>query len=271
MIMTKAIKFIIFAAIAVIAGAATSCTDYQDEIDALKNRVDTLYTLQNNVQNNLNTLETLIVAMEDHWYVVGWAALPDDNGDGVSDGYVINLRKDKYDKNTGEVIEAEKEEKTITVKNGTNGSDAQFPDISARENENGGWWFWVIKNPTTGEWEPITDENGDTIKVAQDAVSPKLEIKWDATFTNPDGTKGAYVWFTSIDNGQTWQSTGIAAVGEKGDTGSIGPKGPDGENAQSPVTEVNLVIGDDSKFYLKLVLLNGSVVTLPVSSFVAPK
>lgn len=267
--MTKAIKFIIFAAIAVIAGAATSCTDYQDEIDALKNRVDTLYTLQNNVQNNLNTLETLIVAMEDHWYVVGWAALPDDNGDGVSDGYVINLRKDKYDKKTGEVIEAEKEEKTITIKNGTKGSDAQFPDISAQQKKPEGWWFWVIKNPTTGEWDPIKDEKGDTIKVAQDgqdATSPQVKIDWDADHDNGDGTKGAYVWFTSADNGKTWVSTGVGAIGTQGEPGAPGAVGPKGADAESPIVSVKLTVEGSSSF-LEIVLKNGSVVKVPVTSF----
>ena len=267
--MNKTIKIFLMAVVAAVAGSIASCTDYQDEIDALKNRVDTLYTLQDRVQNNLNNLETLIIAMEDHWYVVGWAALPDEDGDGVSDGYVINLRKDKYDPNTGEVIESQKEEKTITIKNGKKGDDAQFPDITAQQNKDGGWWFWVIKNPTTGKWEPITDENGDTIKVAQDgqdATSPQVEIKWDSDHDNGDGTKGGYVWFTSTDGGTTWVSTGVSAVGSQGPTGPKGATGPDGDDAESPIISVKLTV-EGSNSFLEIVLKNGSVVKVPVTSF----
>ena len=67
-------------------------------------------------------------------------------------------------------------------------------------------------------------------------------------------------WEISNDGGQTWASTGVVAEGKQG------PMGQKGEDGLSPITEVQFVVEGENSF-LKLVLVNGSIVTVPVISF----
>lgn len=247
--MNKTAKFYIVTVFAVIAGLFTSCTDYQDEIDALDARVKKLEEMASTMQKNLDNLAFTIDAISDNWFVTSYIPLLEGND---TIGYTINVRKDVYDPVTGKPIEDQKEQKSITIKNGKNGEDAQFPTIVPKQSNDGGW-YWVIVRPD-GTEDPITDQNGKVVIVAQDgedAVAPKVRI-------NP--TTGE--WETSVDNGKTWQTTHVKAEGEKGDTGPKGEKGEKGANAETAIVSIE-VIETTQGTRLRLTTAGGNTYILP--------
>jgi len=245
----KAFKFFIMAAIVAVAGNLTSCTDYQDEIDALDGRVQKIEDMVSTMQKHLDALTSLVDGVANNWYITGYMPIIENN---ETVGYMINMCKDTFDPVTGKVILAERQEKTIEVRNGEKGEDAQFPDIEPRQNPDGGW-YWVVILPD-GTEQPLTDNNGNDIIVAtdgKDAVSPQVRI-------NPDNGE----WETSFDGGNTWVSTGVVAAGEKGDQGPKGNTGPKGDDADSAIVSITIVEdGDGMK--LRFVTKGGTVFELP--------
>lgn len=243
----KQIKLFIFAALAFIAGTTmTSCTDYQDEIDALDKRVTKLEEMANTMQKRLDAFAFLVEGMGDNWVVSDYIPIIEDN---KVVGYIINLRKDKYDPVTGQIIPEEREEKSIEIRDGEKGEDAQFPDIEPRRDKDGNW-YWVVINPD-GTERPLTDENGKPIiigKDGKDAVAPKIRI-------NPLTLE----WEISTDNGETWVPTGVSATGDKGATG---PKGEPGADAESAIVSIEIVDGTNGK-QLKFTTKNGTTFYLP--------
>lgn len=94
---------------------------------------------------------------------------------------------------------------TITIIDGKYGNDAEAPDLSIGQYDDGRW-YWKLD----GEW--ILDKDGEMLLVdgtdAIDGVTPRTKIE--------DGW-----WYISVDEGHTWMQAG-KADGEKGDSGQRG-------------------------------------------------
>lgn len=249
----KTLKFFIFAAFVALSGAMVSCTDYQDEVDALDTRVKRLEDMVNTMQKRIDAIADIVDGMSDNWYITNYMPLVEDN---QNVGYILNLRKDTFDPDTGQPIEELKQEKTIEIRNGEKGDSGQFPNISVAEgtdDEGRTVYYWVIVRPN-GTKQPIVDENGNPAIIGQDgkdAISPKVRI-------NPVTGE----WETSVDGGETWASTGVKAEGEKGETGQKGDKGLKGADADSAIVKIELVETADGK-KLQLTTSGGTVFLLP--------
>lgn len=249
----KAIKLFILAAIATVSGAMVSCTDYQDEIDSLDKRVKTIEDMVSTMQRNLDALTAIVQGMEDNWFITNYMPIIEEN---KTVGYIINLRKDHYDPKTGKVIEDQREEKTIEIRNGEKGADAQFPNIEVAQGTDADGrtiYYWVVILDD-GTEVPLTDGNGNPVVVAKDgksATSPQVRV-------NPETGE----WETSIDNGKTWQSTGVKVAGDKGSDGPQGDQGQKGDDAESAIVKIETIETTDG-LYLKFTTKGGTMFILP--------
>mgnify|MGYP004531785435 FL=1 len=178
----------------------SSCWDDYDnselrgDIENLKNRIKTLEEWQKSVNTDIQSLQSLVEALEDKDYVT--AVTPLDDGT----GYVISFLKSG----------------NVTIKHGEKGENGTTPVISVKQDTDGKCYWtlngeWLLDN---GNKIPVTGEKGDKGDKGEDAITPQVRINTD---TNE--------WEISTDNGTTWVSTGVKATGEKGDTGAQGDKG----------------------------------------------
>ncbi len=247
----KSIKLFILAAVATLTGAMVSCTDYQDEIDSLDNRVKRIEDMVSTLQKNLNAITAIVEGMQDQWVVTNYMPIIEDN---ETVGYLINLRKDTYDVKTGRLSDTE--EKTIEIRNGAKGEDAQFPDIEVAQgvdSEGRTYYYWVVILDD-GTRVPLVDDQGNPVVVAKDgksATTPQVRV-------NPETGE----WETSIDNGKSWQSTGVKVAGDKGSVGPQGEQGPKGDDAESAIVRIETIETTDGIF-LKFTTKGGTVYILP--------
>ncbi len=244
-------KFFLLVGLVLATGLNYSCTDYQDEIDGLDKRVTKLEEMANTLQKNLDAMAAIVSAMGDNWFIIDYMPIIEDD---KTVGYVINLQKDEYDPKTGKVTGSQK--KTIEIKDGEKGEDAQFPEIDVKKGKDADGrdvYYWVIIHPD-GTEEPITDEDGNPVEVGKDgkdAISPLVRI-------NPT----TYMWETSVDGGKNWQSTGVKAEGETGPQGDKGDKGYKGNDADSAIVKVTIVDTPNGKM-LEFETASGTTFRLP--------
>ncbi|MBQ8948437.1 MAG: hypothetical protein IJ059_01445, partial [Prevotella sp.] len=193
----KAIKSILLTAIlTLMAPAFTACTDYQDEIDALDYRITVLENLVNQMNLDLESMQTIVEVMETNDYIT--------NVTENSEGYIITFNK------AGAIVIKD----GTDGRDGRDGTDAQTPNISVKQGEDG-LWYWALN----GEW--ITNTNGEKIRAngkdgkdgrdgkdGKDAVSPQVRINEETS-----------VWEISVDGGVSWMTTGTSATGKDGKDG----------------------------------------------------
>ena len=203
----------------------SSCWDDYDnselrgDIENLKNRVKTLEEWQKSVNTDIQSLKSLVEALEDKDYVT--AVTPLDDGT----GYVISFLKSG----------------NITIKHGEKGDNGTTPVISVKQDTDGKCYWtlngeWLLDN---GNKIPVTGEKGDKGDKGEDAITPQVRINTD---TNE--------WEISTDNGTTWTSTGVKATGNKGNTGATGAQGEKGDSMFSSIDNSN-------EAYVELTLADG--------------
>ena len=170
-----------------------SCTkddldDIRKELQEHNERLTALEEWQKSVNTDIQSMQSLIEALEDKDYVTGVTPLNDETG------YVISFQK------SGD----------ITIKHGEKGDDGNTPVISVRQDTDGKY-YWTVN----GEWlldggnkMPVTGDKGT------DAIAPQVRINTD---TNE--------WEISTDGGIAWTSTGVKATGDEGEQGPVGPSG----------------------------------------------
>ncbi len=189
-----------------------ACTDYQDEIDALDYRVTVLENLVNRLNSELESMQVIVDAVE--------------NGDFITDvtenseGYIITFNK------SGAIIIHDGQ----NGRDGLNGRDAQAPEITVEEGEDG-VYYWVINGvPLVGPDGEKVRASGRDGKDGQDgldgldgkdgrAVAPQVRI-------NPTTS----MWEISVDGGITWVTTDMSCKGKDGKDGKDGQDGKDGLN-----------------------------------------
>lgn len=235
-------KKLIFIAALVMAALFSSCSQKYDdtalrsELTQLSERVAALEKLCSKLNENIESLQTIVNALQNNDYVKSITPIVEN---GVEVGYEIEFTK------SGKV----------EIYHGENGADASAPVIGVRQHE--GVYYWTLD----GEW--LLDENGNKIKAegvdgqngqngqngqdgtngsdGQDGVTPQLKIEED-------------YWYVSYDGGQTWTKLD-KAVGEDGMDGADGTDGEDGDAFFQSVTQ------DDKNVYI--ILADGTQIVVP--------
>ena len=264
-------------------GVSSCSDDYDDsgirsDIENLENRVTSLEEWQQSVNTDIQSLQTLVEALENKNFITD--VTPVVEGD-EEIGYTITFQ-------TGE---------SITIKHGENGkdgvdgtdgtdgsdgSDGTTPIIGVAQDADG-IYYWTLngefltdnqgnKMPVTGpkgdkgdQGTPGADgedgqdgQDGQDGEDGKDAIAPQVRINED---TNE--------WEISTDGGKTWTSTGVNATGpqgDKGNTGSTGPQGPQGpqgdkgDDGDSMFSNVDYTSDPDNVIFT---LANGTQISVP--------
>ena len=153
--------------------------DLKNRVNDLDDRVTELESAVSKIQNELSALQTLTNALNNK--VLVSSIIENDEGN-----YVITYTNG--------------DKSTLTI---PDASDAisSIPIVTMIEED--GEYFWALD--TNGEVEPLLDANGNKMPVS--GKTPQIRI-------NPD----TYEWEISIDNGKTWESTGVVAAGDSSDS-----------------------------------------------------
>lgn len=240
-----------------------SCSKYDDsaiweELGKHEDRILRLETLCNQMNTNITSLQTIIIALQNNDYVTNIAPIKE--GDHEI-GYTITFSKSgsitiyhgKDGENGKDGVNGADGKDGLDGQDGVNGKDGKdgyTPKIGVKQHIDGKYYWTLDGNfllddngnmiPTTGD----DGANGSDGKDGEDGVNgidgitPKLKIE--------DG-----YWCLSYDNGESWQKLGKA-------TGENGKDGVDGDNFIESVTQ------DDDNVYFTL--SEGQILTIKKNS-----
>ena len=199
-------KFFIFSLIAVFI---TACSKYDDgdlwdKVNDLDTRVETLEKAAKTTNSDIESLRSLLTALQKNVYVSKVKQKEDQSG------YII-----EFTDNT-----------SVTISNGVDGIDA--PSVSVRKDEDG-IFYWTIG----GEWLLVDDPKVQA--EGMNAIAPQVRIN--------ESTK---MWELSTDNGASWTSLNVVAVGEAGKNGDTFFKSVDTSDANN----VTFTLADGTTFTL---------------------
>ena len=266
----------------------SSCTDEYDDsglrsdIENLENRVTSLEEWQQSVNTDIQSLQTLVAALENRNYITGVVPLMEN---GAEVGYTITFQD-------GTSINIHHGKDGADGADGADGVNGTTPVIGVAQDEQG-TYYWTVNGEfltdNAGNKMPVTGPKGDKGdkgeqgeqgipgtpgtpgadgedgqdgadgqdgQDGQDAIAPQVRINEE---TNE--------WEISIDGGKTWTSTGVQATGDKGDTGATGrpgatgPQGPQG--IQGPQGNSMFSDVDYTDTEVTFTLEDGTEITVP--------
>ena len=220
-----------------------------------------LKTLCNQMNTNIEALQTIVSALESNDYVTGVSRITE-NGEDI--GYTISFSKSG----------------SITIyhgkdgRDGTNGADGSAgedgytPNIGIMQDSDG-IYYWTLD----GDW--LLDGNGNkVVAVGRDGVDGEEGIDGAPGQNGNDGSPGQDgitprfkiengMWYVSYDNGSNWELAG-QATGDKGDIGEQGPQGPAGEQGSAGAAGDSFFqsVTQDDK-YVYLILADGTEINIP--------
>lgn len=220
-----------------------------DELNKHEDRIVKLETLCNQMNTNIASLQTIIIALQSNDYVVNIAPIMEGNKE---IGYTITFAKN----GSITIYHGKDGENGKDGQNGTNGTDGKdgqdgedgkdgyTPKIGVKQHTDGEYYWtldgnWLLDD--NGNMIPTTGEDGKDGKEGKDGITPQLKIE--------EG-----YWYLSYDNGVTWQKVGRAT----GNNGLDGANGADGEDGDSIITSI---VQDEENVYFNLV--DGTLITLP--------
>ena len=231
--------------------AMLSCNKFDDsaiweELDKHEDRIVKLETLCNQMNTNISSLQTIIIALQSNDYVVNIAPIKE--GD-KEIGYTITFA------NSG----------SITIYHGSDGKNGQdgvdgkdgqdgyTPIISVKQHKDGKYYWtldgnWLLDD--SGNMIPTTGEDGTDGKDGQNGADGKDGQNGKDGEDGEDGTDGKDgkdgitpqlkiedgYWYLSYDNGVSWQNLG-KATGNNGLDGANGADGADGDNIIDSITQ----------------------------------
>ena len=249
--MNKSIKFIgrVLVALLFAGLSLTGCYDdsglyekiggLSDQLQDHESRIKELEALCKKQNTNIESLQTIVKALEDRDYVTNVAPITEG---GNIIGYTITFSKSG----------------SVTI---YNGEDGYVPVLGVKQDTDG-QWYWTID----GDWmtdiagnkvraSAIDGEDGKPGQDGKDGITPKLKIEDD-------------YWYVSYDNGQTWERY-APATGEKGDKGdqgqqgAQGPQGDKGEQGEKGDSMFEEVTYDAD--YVYITMADGEILILPRS------
>ena len=241
--------------------------EYGESIRDHEQRISALEELCEQMNTNIEALQTLVNALEKRDYVTNVSEVRS-NGEVI--GYTISFAYSD----------------TITIyhgkdgkdgENGADGKDGYTPQIGVMKDTDG-IYYWTLD----GEW--LLDAKGNKIKAVgtdgadgkdgqdgangtdgkdgqngtdgkdgadgKDGITPQLKIEND-------------YWYVSYDNGATWVQLGKATGedGKDGQDGNDGADGSDGADGEDGDSIFKSVTQDDEYVYFNLA--DGTMITLP--------
>ena len=213
-----------------------------DELNKHEDRIVKLETLCNQMNTNIASLQTIIIALQSNDYVVNIAPIMEGSKE---IGYTITFAKN----GSITIYHGKDGENGKDGQNGTNGTDGKdgqdgedgkdgyTPKIGVKQHTDGEYYWtldgnWLLDD--NGNMIPTTGEDGKDGKEGKDGITPQLKIE--------EG-----YWYLSYDNGATWQKVGRAT----GNNGLDGANGADGEDGDSIITSI---VQDEENVYFNLVL-----------------
>lgn len=258
--------------------AVVACSKFDDseiwsELKEHEDRIVKLETLCNQMNTNITSLQTIIIALQNNDYVTNIAPIKEGSKE---IGYTITFAKS----GSITIYHGKDGENGKDGQNGTNGTDGKdgqdgkdgkdgyTPKIGVKQHTDGQYYWtldgnWLLDDnghmiPTTGEdgkngqdgedgkdgtngTDGTDGKDGVDGKDGQDGITPQLKIE--------DG-----YWYLSYDNGATWQKLG-KATGNNGLDGANGADGEDGDSIIDSITQ------DEENVYFNL--SDGSLITLP--------
>ena len=261
--------------------AVVACSKFDDseiwsELKEHEDRIVKLETLCNQMNTNITSLQTIIIALQNNDYVTNIAPIKEGSKE---IGYTITFAKS----GSITIYHGKDGENGKDGQNGTNGTDGKdgqdgkdgkdgedgyTPKIGIKQHTDGKFYWtldgnWLLDDsgnmiPTTGEdgkngqdgedgkdgtngTDGTDGKDGVDGKDGQDGITPQLKIE--------DG-----YWYLSYDNGATWQKLG-KATGNNGLDGANGADGEDGDSIIDSITQ------DEENVYFNL--CDGSLITLP--------
>lgn len=271
-------KKIILSLCAVMAIIFTGCryddSNLWNSVNDLEARVSTLEKLCSQMNTNINSLQTIVYALQDNDYITGINPLYE--GD-THIGYTIDFAKSP----SITIYHGKDGKDGVDGNHGTNGkdgTDGYTPTIGIAQDSDG-HYYWTLD----GSW--LLDNNGN--KILAEGLPGKDGQNGQNGQNGSDGTNGADGadgadgkdgkdgkdgadgitpqfkiengdWYISMDNGLTWEYVGQAT----GADGKDGKDGKDGENG----------VGGDSMFssidtsnqeYIIFTLSNGTQFKIP--------
>ena len=162
--------------------------DYEDILEQLRDhesRIQKLETLCNQLNSNIEAVQTIIQAQNSRDYVTDIVKIMEN---GVEVGYSITFAQSG----------------TVTIYHGSDGADGAAPKIGIRKASDGEY-YW-----TSGE-EWLTDENGEMIPAS-------VPNDQDGKYITPSFRIAEGIWYISYDGGNTWQELeDISKDEEEGD------------------------------------------------------
>lgn len=266
---------------------AISCryddTDILAQLQDHEARIARLETLVNQINTNVISLQTLLVALQNNDYVTSIAPI---NEGGVEIGYTMTFAKSdpvtiyhgRDGKDGADGKDGMDGKDGIDGVNGKDGADGSTPVIGVRQDEDGGY-YWTLN----GEW--LTDDEGNKIPVTgndgadgvdgndgQDGSDGKDGVDG---INGTDGAPGADgkdgitpqlkieddYWYVSYDGGENWTQVG-KATGDAGADGTDGKDGIDGKDGVDGDT-IFAEIDSSNADYVVFTLTDGTVIKLP--------
>lgn len=251
------------------------CSKFDDseiweKINNHEDRITRLETLCNQMNTNITSLQTIIIALQSNDYVVNIAPIMEGNKE---IGYTITFAKSGsitiyHGKNGKDGANGADGKDGQNGTDGKDGKDGYTPKIGIKQHTDGRYYWtldgtWLLDDngnmiPATGKdgedgqdgangsdgkdgQDGENGKDGTNGKDGKDGVTPQLKIE--------DG-----YWYLSYDNGSTWQKLG-KATGNNGLNGANGADGEDGDSIIQSITQ------DDEYVYFNL--MDETLITLP--------
>ena len=174
---------------------ASGCGKFvRDELITMQNEIDKLHKQVEQMNEGLETLQTIIYEMGARGYIVGVEEGKDEDGRAY---YKLKFRTITLDAD-GRGYEMTDDKDPVLLYTGVDGKDGEDAEpyvVSAKQDEEDGRWYWY----STQDEDWLKDNDGNRFSV--DGKTPQLKVE--------EG-----FWFLSWDDGQTWEETGWKAKGE---------------------------------------------------------
>ena len=235
-------------------------TKVWEELQKHNERISRLEAFCDELNTNVNSLQTIVKALEERDYVTGVSPIVED---GVETGYTISFAKNEaitifHGKNGKDGIDGENGKDGVNGSDGTDGEngkdgtdgengkdgvdgqDGHTPMIGVKKDSDG-IYYWTLD----GEW--LLDDTGDRLKATGTDGAPGEDGKDGADGVTPQLTIIEGYWYISYENGAegSWKQLGEAT----------GVDGKDGKSFFNSVT--------DTKDAVELELADGTRISLP--------
>lgn len=249
--------------------AVVACSKFDDsaiwdELNKHEDRIVKLETLCNQMNTNITSLQTIIIALQSNDYVVNIAPIMEGNKE---IGYTITFAKSgsitiyhgKDGENGKDGVNGTDGKDGQDGKDGVDGQDGKdgyTPKIGVKQHTDGKYYWtldgnWILDDnnnmiPVTGE-NGKDGANGTDGKDGQDGEDGKDGANGTDGKDGQNGKDGKDgitpqlkiedgYWYLSYDNGATWQKLG-KATGNNGLNGADGADGEDGDSIIDSITQ----------------------------------